>query len=137
MRTRSADVSEADRARLHLTMGPMEFDWDTVVGMRLNEHLVHEWDVAVALDSSATLADDGSPILLLDPSGIAKRAGITLAESELHQVLRGAEEETEAERETSLLLFRTCTGGRRAVPAAIIAFGSLARHGQRGARPSG
>ena len=76
--------------------------------------------MAAGLYAGTTLADDGSPILLLDPSGIAKRAGITLAESELHQVLREAEEEAEAERETSLLLFRTLAGGRRAVPVMLV-----------------
>jgi len=76
--------------------------------------------MAAGLYAGTTLADDGSPILLLDPSGIAKRAGITLAESELHQVLRDTTEEAEAERETSLLLFRTLAGGRRAVPVMLV-----------------
>ncbi|MBV9881594.1 MAG: chemotaxis protein CheA [Sphingomonadaceae bacterium] len=76
--------------------------------------------MAAGLYAGTTLADDGSPILLLDPSGVAKRAGITLAQSELHQSLHGAEEETEAARETSLLLFRTLTGGRRAVPVMVV-----------------
>jgi len=76
--------------------------------------------MAAGLYAGTTLADDGSPILLLDPSGIAKRAGISFTESELHQAFRGAEEETEAERETSLLLFRTLAGGRRAVPVMIV-----------------
>src|SRR5438045_767663 len=68
--------------------------------------------MAAGLYAGTTLADDGRPILLLDPSGIAKCAGITLADSELHQALRGTEEEAETERETSLLLFRTPAGGR-------------------------
>jgi two-component system chemotaxis sensor kinase CheA len=76
--------------------------------------------MAAGFYAGTTLADDGSPILLLDPSGIAKRAGITLLESELHQALRGAEEEAESERETSLLLFRTLAGGRRAVPVMVV-----------------
>jgi two-component system chemotaxis sensor kinase CheA len=76
--------------------------------------------MAAGLYAGTTLADDGSPILLLDPSGIAKRAGITLAESELHQALRGTEEEAETERETSLLLFRTLAGGTRAVPVMVV-----------------
>jgi two-component system chemotaxis sensor kinase CheA len=76
--------------------------------------------MAAGLYAGTTLADDGSPILLLDPSGIAKRAGITLAESELHQALRATEEEAETERETSLLLFRTLAGGRRAVPVMVV-----------------
>src|SRR4051812_22912815 len=76
--------------------------------------------MAAGLYAGTTLADDGSPILLLDPSGIAKRAGITFVESELHQALHAAEEEAETERETSLLLFRTLAGGRRAVPVMVV-----------------
>ena len=76
--------------------------------------------MAAGLYAGTTLADDGSPILLLDPSGIAKRAGINLAESDLHPVLREANEEAEAERETSLLLFRSLAGGRRAVPVMLV-----------------
>jgi two-component system chemotaxis sensor kinase CheA len=76
--------------------------------------------MAAGLYAGTTLADDGSPILLLDPSGVAKRAGIVLAESELHQALRGTEEEAETERGTSLLLFRTLAGGRRAVPVMVV-----------------
>jgi uncharacterized protein (TIGR03083 family) len=56
---RLESTSPEDRERIHVSMGPMELDWDSIVGMRLNEHLVHEWDVAVALDPDATLADDG------------------------------------------------------------------------------
>jgi two-component system chemotaxis sensor kinase CheA len=76
--------------------------------------------MAAGLYAGTTLADDGSPILLLDPSGIAKRAGITLSEGELHQALRGTEDEAEAERETNLLLFRTLAGGRCAVPVMVV-----------------
>ena len=76
--------------------------------------------MAAGFYAGTTLADDGSPILLLDPSGIAKRAGIALAESELQQVLGSAEEEAERERETSLLLFHTLAGGRRAVPVMAV-----------------
>ncbi len=61
---RLESMPEEERARLHLSMGPMEFDWDTVVSMRLNEHLIHEWDVAVALDPGATLADDGTALVV-------------------------------------------------------------------------
>jgi hypothetical protein len=31
-----------DRARFKSAMGPVELDWDAFVGMRLNEHLLHE-----------------------------------------------------------------------------------------------
>ena len=53
-----------DRSRLQISMGPMELDWDACIRMRLGEHLLHEWDVAVALDPAATLADDGTEIVV-------------------------------------------------------------------------
>jgi hypothetical protein len=36
--------------------------------MRLNEQLLHEWDVAATLDPSATLAADGT-VLIIDNLG--------------------------------------------------------------------
>jgi uncharacterized protein (TIGR03083 family) len=53
-----------DRARFKSAMGPFEFDWDAFVGMRLNEHLLHEWDVAVALDPAAHLGEDGTAVVV-------------------------------------------------------------------------
>jgi two-component system, chemotaxis family, sensor kinase CheA len=76
--------------------------------------------MAAGLYAGTTLADDGSPILLLDPSGVAKRAGISFTESEIDRALNGHAAEAEAARETSLLLFRTLDGGRRAIPVALV-----------------
>ena len=45
-------------------MGPLELDWDAFVGMRLNEHLLHEWDVIVSIDPAATLAADGTALVV-------------------------------------------------------------------------
>jgi uncharacterized protein (TIGR03083 family) len=53
-----------DRARFKIAMGPLELDWDAFLGMRLNEHLVHEWDVAVALDPTVALAADGTDVVV-------------------------------------------------------------------------
>jgi uncharacterized protein (TIGR03083 family) len=50
-------VDEADRARLTFSLGPMTLSFDEYVGMRLNEHVFHTWDVAVALDEGARLSD--------------------------------------------------------------------------------
>ncbi len=67
--------------------------------------------MAAGLYAGTTLADDGRPILLLDPSGMAKCAGIRFDESELERALRSRRSaEAEAARETSLLLFRTLDG---------------------------
>jgi len=75
--------------------------------------------MAAGLYAGTTLADDGSPILLLDPSGLANCAGIRFDESELEALLAPVAA-AEAARETTLLLFRTFEGARRAVPVALV-----------------
>jgi two-component system chemotaxis sensor kinase CheA len=74
--------------------------------------------MAAGLYAGTTLADDGCPVLLLDPSGMAKRAGIAFGEGE--GVLVVPAEEVEAARETTLLLFRTLAGACRAVPVSVV-----------------
>ncbi len=57
-------VSPDERARFKSSLGPFDLDWDAFVGMRLNEHLLHGWDVAVTLDPASTLAPDGSAVVV-------------------------------------------------------------------------
>jgi uncharacterized protein (TIGR03083 family) len=57
-------VAPEDRRRFRSTLGPIVLDWDALVGMRLNEHVVHTWDVAVAVDRSATLAREVTPFVV-------------------------------------------------------------------------
>jgi uncharacterized protein (TIGR03083 family) len=57
-------VMPGERGRFKTTMGPLEFDWDAFVCMRLNEHLLHEWDVTVSVDPAATLAEDGTALVV-------------------------------------------------------------------------
>jgi two-component system chemotaxis sensor kinase CheA len=76
--------------------------------------------MAAGLYAGTTLADDGSPILLLDPSGMAKCAGFNFADNEIDRALERVAARAEAARETSLLLFNTLTGGRRAVPVHVV-----------------
>jgi uncharacterized protein (TIGR03083 family) len=61
---RMESTSAEDRSRVLVEMGPMQLDWGSLIGMRLSEHLLHEWDVAVALDPAATLADDGTAFVV-------------------------------------------------------------------------
>jgi two-component system chemotaxis sensor kinase CheA len=75
--------------------------------------------MAAGLYAGTTLADDGCPILLLDPSGMAKRAGIRFDEAEIDRLIQ-PEAAVAAVTETNLLLFRGFDGGRRAVPVAVI-----------------
>ncbi len=54
------DALTADeRARLQVPIGPMSFDFESFLGLRANEHVLHEWDIAVAIDPETTLAADG------------------------------------------------------------------------------
>ncbi len=77
--------------------------------------------MAAGLYAGTTLADDGRPILLLDPSGMAKCAGMDFGEAEIERRLAAsAEPEAEVVRDTTLLLFRTLDGGRRAVPVGLV-----------------
>lgn len=77
--------------------------------------------MAAGLYAGTTLADDGRPILLLDPSGMAKCAGLDFEKTEIEHGLPAAGEQVEeAVRERTLLLFRTLDGGRRAVPVGLV-----------------
>jgi two-component system chemotaxis sensor kinase CheA len=77
--------------------------------------------MAAGLYAGTTLADDGRPILLLDPSGMAKCAGIRFQEEGNGLDLRAEADKAEAaRRETNLLLFRGLDGRRRAVPVAVV-----------------
>jgi uncharacterized protein (TIGR03083 family) len=55
---RVEELTGEDQARLRATMGPLTLDFGTFVGMRLNEHAVHTWDLEVAKRPSATLPEE-------------------------------------------------------------------------------
>ncbi|WP_395611870.1 chemotaxis protein CheA [Allosphingosinicella sp.] len=77
--------------------------------------------MAAGLYAGTTLADDGRPILLLDPSGVAKCAGVDFDLAEIERRLAaGAEPAGTGPRETTLLLFRTLDGARRAVSVGLV-----------------
>jgi uncharacterized protein (TIGR03083 family) len=52
---RFVSLDDDRRANYHLSLGPLELDFEGLVGIRLNEHAVHTWDIEVALDPSATI----------------------------------------------------------------------------------
>lgn len=55
--------------------GAMQLDAAGLVGMRLSEHAVHTWDVAVALDPKATVDPDAVGLLVDRLPQMAGRAG--------------------------------------------------------------
>jgi two-component system chemotaxis sensor kinase CheA len=75
--------------------------------------------MATGLYAGTTLADDGSPILLMDPAGIAEVGGIKL--ETLERGARIAESPTASvSKDTPVLLFRGLDGGRRALRLAVV-----------------
>ena len=75
--------------------------------------------MATGLYAGTTLADDGSPILLFDPAGIAAVGGVKLEMQE--RTARIAEGPTATiSKATPVLLFRGLDGGRRALRLAVV-----------------
>ncbi len=65
-------LSDGDLAGFRFRLGPREFDGHGMIGLRLNEHTFHTWDVEVALDPAATLAP-GATALVIDNLEFAAR----------------------------------------------------------------
>ena len=75
--------------------------------------------MATGLYAGTTLADDGSPILLFDPAGLAQVGGIKLEVQE--RSARIAEGPAAAvSKSTAVLLFRSLDGSRRALRLAVV-----------------
>ena len=75
--------------------------------------------MATGLYAGTTLADDGSPILLFDPAGLAQVGGVKLEMQE--RTARIAQGPAEAvSKATAVLLFRGLDGGRRAIRLAVV-----------------
>jgi two-component system chemotaxis sensor kinase CheA len=72
--------------------------------------------MAAGLYAGTTLADDGKPVLLLDPPGIAARAGIALERREVDKEEKVAAVETG----TPALMFKSCSGAKRIIPLSAI-----------------
>ncbi len=62
---RVESLTPGQRAAFHVTMfGRMPVDLAGALGMRLSEHALHTWDVAVALDPAARVAPDAVGLLV-------------------------------------------------------------------------
>jgi uncharacterized protein (TIGR03083 family) len=72
---RMSAATADERAGFRFSMGPMEFDFTQLVGLRLNEHTLHTWDVEVAADPSAALAPSGTALVVDNLQLIARFTG--------------------------------------------------------------
>jgi uncharacterized protein (TIGR03083 family) len=75
LQDRLASLTADDQARLRFTMGPMDLDLTTFLGMRINEHSVHTWDVAVTFDPTAVIPSDATALVLETLGMMAPFAG--------------------------------------------------------------
>ena len=75
--------------------------------------------MATGLYAGTTLADDGSPILLFDPAGLALVGGVKLESQERASRIAEAPAFTPDE-DVPVLLFRGLDGGRRAMSLAVV-----------------
>lgn len=69
---RLESLTADERSTLVVAVGPLQLDATAFVALRLNEHVLHTWDVAVALDPSATLPSDPAA-LCVDNLGLIAR----------------------------------------------------------------
>jgi two-component system chemotaxis sensor kinase CheA len=75
--------------------------------------------MATGLYAGTTLADDGSPILLFDPAGLAAVGGVRL-EAQDRSARIAENVVTAASQATPVLLFRGLDGGRRALRLGVV-----------------
>jgi uncharacterized protein (TIGR03083 family) len=68
-------LSPEEEERFHLNLFGMELDATGLVRLRVSEHAVHTWDVAVALDPQAELAPDAVALLVDILGPLAARSG--------------------------------------------------------------
>jgi two-component system chemotaxis sensor kinase CheA len=76
--------------------------------------------IATGLYAGTTLSDDGNPILLLEVTGLARKAGLQLDMLERSERHLDMGEVTAPARKTAVLLFVGLDGKRKAMPMAIV-----------------
>jgi uncharacterized protein (TIGR03083 family) len=73
--SRVESLTAAERAAFSVVMfGAMPMDLAGVLGLRLSEHAIHTWDIAVAIDPDALVAQDAVELMI---DGLSMIAGFT------------------------------------------------------------
>jgi uncharacterized protein (TIGR03083 family) len=68
-------LTDDQLSRMHLNLFGMELDGAGLPRLRLAEHAVHTWDIAVALEPTAQIAPDAVALLITTLAGIGNRVG--------------------------------------------------------------
>jgi uncharacterized protein (TIGR03083 family) len=61
---RIASLTDAERDSFQFALGPFQVDLARFLGLRLNEHVLHSWDVDVALHPAALLPPDAVGLVI-------------------------------------------------------------------------
>ena len=72
---RIESLTDEERSRFSMSMGPITVDYPQFIGLRLNEHALHTWDVEVAIDPGATLPPDATRLIIDSVAMIARFTG--------------------------------------------------------------
>jgi uncharacterized protein (TIGR03083 family) len=67
-------ATDEERSEFHMNLGPFEFDFDGLIGLRLGEHVLHAWDVEVPFNPAATLSSEAANAILDNLQFVAARA---------------------------------------------------------------
>jgi hypothetical protein len=68
-------LTAEDEDNMRFAMGPAELDLLTFLGLRLNEHSLHTWDIVVTFDATATLSDSAAALIVDTLPMIVRWAG--------------------------------------------------------------
>jgi uncharacterized protein (TIGR03083 family) len=79
--TRVEGLAEPERSAFQLSIFGSDLDLSGLVTMRLGEHAVHTWDIAVALDSGAQIVASAVELLIDTLPATAARAGKSTADA--------------------------------------------------------
>jgi len=68
-------VTPGEREAFTFGMGPMTFGFGQFVGLRLNEHAFHTWDIEAAADPAATIPRQAAELVIANLELIARYTG--------------------------------------------------------------
>jgi uncharacterized protein (TIGR03083 family) len=80
-------ITPDERGDWQLEMFGTQTSLAGLLRMRLGEHLLHSWDIAVALDPLATVPDAGAALIIDNLPGLAARVGKAMPHPRVVQVM--------------------------------------------------
>jgi uncharacterized protein (TIGR03083 family) len=75
LQQRLTALTPEEAAGLHFAMGPREVDLIMMLGLRISEHALHTWDIAVTFDRTATVPPEAAEVIVDNLAMIASFAG--------------------------------------------------------------